>query len=695
MCSLHVSFAVPRGLLDVNMVNAVARMKRVLALLCIVCSCWLMSALGGAADDGFVRIQGDQFVYRGEVYKLKGTNYYPRDHMWADMWSSWDWSEIQLEANMLPTLNINCVRILVPYSYGGWNGPNVPPDRLQKLNDIVNLFGEKGIRSCITLFDWETTFPAAGTTTEANHIAYLNAIVNRLKNNQYVLMWDVKNEPDHPANIGGYDDWDYSPANKAKIISWLNRMCDAVRARDPNHPVTVGLRWYNNVSDIIHFEDIACFHSYWRTTINTVQIPTVKACTSKPIVVQEYGWPSNPTPCHRDGYWIYDYNESEQTTLYSDHLSAFANHNIAGGMQWMTFDSRNYTTDPDVSFENYFGLWRYDYTLKPAALYYRDHFVVRPFPKEIDPIAPGNVTSLSATVLTGAIRLSWTNPTDSDLRGIMIRCKTTGYPSGPTDGSLVCDVTASPGTTGMFYHSGLTNGVVYYYRVFSYDAAPNYSGGMPIAAIPGKIRCSQARNAPDDVRVSLGGKFVSAIFTGDCIYVEEQDRSAGIRVAWTGTGLALGDKVDISGIVTSRKPDGAIISDRQISSATVTKVSPAVNIPVEAIAMNCRSVGGEAVSPLVPGVRDGVGLNNIGLLVCIMGKVTWKSGDCIWVDDGSRIEDPTAVGVMVRCPSSSIPVNEGDFVTATGVVEGNIPPGWTTNRRCVRIRSFTDLKKVQ
>jgi len=223
------------------------------------------------APAGFVVVQGSKLYINGQAIRIKGTNYYPRDHMWADLWNSWDWPAITTESAMIRDLGMNAVRILVPYSHGGWGGANPPESRLKYLEDLVNLMGQNGIRSCVTMFDWETSYPAAGTAREQEHLSYLSAIVGRLRDNPYVFMWDVKNEPDHPSAINGYDDWDKAPTEKAKIISWLQRMCQAVRSRDPNHPVSVGIRWYNNVPDILSFLDIACFHSYWSAITNNTE----------------------------------------------------------------------------------------------------------------------------------------------------------------------------------------------------------------------------------------------------------------------------------------------------------------------------------------------------------------------------------------------------------------------------------------
>ncbi|HON65249.1 MAG TPA: cellulase family glycosylhydrolase [Phycisphaerae bacterium] len=452
---------------------------------------WVQAALGAllvgqataaAQADEFVRIQQDQFVLNGQVYKIKGTNYYPRDAMWASMWTRWDAGRIAADAQLMSDLGINAVRILVPYSNGGWNGPNVPQSRLDQLEYVVNIMGDRGIRSVVTLFDWETSFPAAGSSREADHLKYLSAIVNRLRDNPYVFLWDVKNEPDHPDNYGWCDcnpgdcgNWDCNPAKRNQIVSWLERMCNAVRARDPNHPVAAGMRWWQNLSDVLHFQDVAIFHSYW-PNISTEEIPQTKALMGsnpKPILVEEWGWPSNPNPCRRDGRLIYDYNETQQLSVYINHLAAFEEHDIAGGLQWMTFDARAYTTNPDESFEQFFGLWYYCGGLKPAGVYYRDHFPVALFPKVTPPTGP--VTGFKASVTGLDITLTWTNPGSTSYAGTMIRYSQSGYPATPDDGTLLVVRPARPGTQDYFIHVRPELGVRHYYSAFSYNLASHYA----------------------------------------------------------------------------------------------------------------------------------------------------------------------------------------------------------------------------
>lgn len=201
------------------------------------------------------------------------------------------------------------------------------------------------------------------------------------------------------------------------------------------------------------------------------------------------------------------------------------------------------------------------------------------------------------------------------------------------------------------------------------------------------------KTAPDGTPVIAKGKAVTAAYSAEgYLYIEEDDRSYGIRVQGAFSGISVGDRVDIVGTLTTRKPDNFTKSERQITATSIAKVSSGT--PPAPLAMSCRAVGGGPIG-IAPGVKDGVGANNIGLLVRIAGKVTYKTGSYIYVDDGSGIRDILdRVGVLVKCPAApSMPV--GSIVVVTGVVEGSIPTGWTTNRRAIRARTADDIVVVQ
>jgi len=306
--------------------------------------------------------------------------------------------------------------------------------------------------------------------------------------------------------------------------------------------------------------------------------------------------------------------------------------------------------------------------------------------------APDPVSGFASESSDQLVRLRWTTPNSINFTGTLIRCKTTGYPTSPTDGTLVCDKPATQNFNDSFVHTGLSNDVTYYYAAWAHDdsghySSPVYQTGKPTAATVGKLKVQ-----PDGSPVDFYGKIVTAVFASDgCIYVQESDRSGGMRVMTSQTGLAIGDRVNITGTMGTRTVSG-YAAERQILASSVTKVSSGA--PPNPVVMSCRAVGGAPIPPLVPGVRNGIGANNMGSLVRIVGRVTKIISTYIFIDDGSKVENVSGsgpeVGVMVRCATTpTFPV--GSIVSATGIVEGSIPTGWTTNRPYLRTRDASDV----
>lgn len=304
--------------------------------------------------------------------------------------------------------------------------------------------------------------------------------------------------------------------------------------------------------------------------------------------------------------------------------------------------------------------------------------------------APEAVKSLGAWGFPDHIRLGWTNPADPDLKSVVIRCNTTGYPESPEDGDLVCDLPAWPDSAGEFVHRDLSSGVARFYTAFACDATGRYSEGVRTHAVPHETACSEVERLREDTWIELRGKVVTGIFAADgYIYVQDPDRVSGIRVVSQGSGLVIGDRVNVSGRVTTRKPDSVHPSERQISSAAVARISSGE--PLAPLAMNCRAVGGGPIAPYVPGVLGGVGINNVGLLAKIAGRVTRMMGYYLLVDDGTNVPDIDGrIGVLVRCPGTP-GAAVGDTVSATGVIEASTPLGWESSRRMLRTRTSADL----
>jgi len=126
------------------------------------------------------------------------------------------------------------------------------------------------------------------------------------------------------------------------------------------------------------------------------------------------------------------------------------------------------TWDSGVSISMLEMLVEYRYNLTPGTLYhYRavannsagtsygsdQAFLTKPNP----------ATSLSITNITNGFNVSWTHAAVGNYNASVLVCKTTGYPTSPTDGTE-----AYNGTNNYYENTSLVPGTTYYYRVWEY-----------------------------------------------------------------------------------------------------------------------------------------------------------------------------------------------------------------------------------
>lgn len=114
--------------------------------------------------------------------------------------------------------------------------------------------------------------------------------------------------------------------------------------------------------------------------------------------------------------------------------------------------------------------------------------------------APADVSSLAITPGVEKNTLNWTNPGSPQLTATRIVYKTTGFPTSPTDGTVLIEDAAAPGSPRSTVHTGLTNGVTYYYRAYTYfqDVSRFYAGGVNGSATPA-IRADFDRDGDVDL----------------------------------------------------------------------------------------------------------------------------------------------------------------------------------------------------
>lgn len=100
------------------------------------------------------------------------------------------------------------------------------------------------------------------------------------------------------------------------------------------------------------------------------------------------------------------------------------------------------------------------------------------------PSQPPQVTGLVATPSNQQVTLSWSNPGGID--GVSVRWSNSSAPQTVGAGTALLDDTSIPLDTGVV-HSPLTNGLTYYYSVFTRSGVGNYSGPVTTLAVPGEL----------------------------------------------------------------------------------------------------------------------------------------------------------------------------------------------------------------
>lgn len=185
-------------------------------------------------------------------------------------------------------------------------------------------------------------------------------------------------------------------------------------------------------------------------------------------------------------------------------------------------------------------------------------------------------------------------------------------------------------------------------------------------------KISEVKLKNDGTAINLFHKPV-VYAASDYFYIEEKDRTCGLRVARANHGLSAGMCADVYGAIYTN-PYG----ERYVSAEAVVQNGNAI---IGAMFMNNRSVGGGnwEYNPATGSGQRGfpglTGLNNIGLKITIAGRV---SG----VNLGTRtfyLQDSLGSVKVNLPPSVAMPAN-GNFISVTGIsssmVEQNLRIPW-------------------
>ncbi|MBI2842241.1 MAG: carboxypeptidase regulatory-like domain-containing protein [Armatimonadetes bacterium] len=162
---------------------------------------------------------------------------------------------------------------------------------------------------------------------------------------------------------------------------------------------------------------------------------------------------------------------------------------------------------------------------------------------------------------------------------------------------------------------------------------------------------SQADGTFLRITTPVGATVSSATFGDGSYYVEELDRSAGLKAV--GGATAIGDRVVIAGVLGTVASGEKVLMPARVTSKTAGS-------PLGPLAMNNKTVGGGG-GGFQPGITGATGPNNIGLLVTVYGRVSSPGTNDFILDDGS------GVNLKVVMPSGQAIPAADLWVTVTGI----------------------------
>ncbi|MBP6963945.1 MAG: right-handed parallel beta-helix repeat-containing protein [Armatimonadetes bacterium] len=227
--------------------------------------------------------------------------------------------------------------------------------------------------------------------------------------------------------------------------------------------------------------------------------------------------------------------------------------------------------------------------------------------------------------------------------------------------------------------------------MFDPDGTRSDMGALPYVNPIPLVTVAGLRAKADADAIRVKSAIVTAAFS-DCFYVEADDRSSGMRVEMLGHALSVGMRADVNGVMSTSS-----WGERYIEAATAVQSAPPGDTGiVDPLFLHVGNIGGRnwSYDPDTGsgqmGVKDGFGLNNIGLLVSTAGRVTYSpAGSYFVISDGSDMTDPSGyTGVRVLVVGLTKP-EVGQWVKVTGI--SSIFKSGTDYYPLIRVRTQSDI----
>jgi len=193
------------------------------------------------------------------------------------------------------------------------------------------------------------------------------------------------------------------------------------------------------------------------------------------------------------------------------------------------------------------------------------------------------------------------------------------------------------------------------------------------------------RDTPDGSPVSFQGVSVTAVFPGT-IYVEQADRSAGIRVD-TPYGFAEGDIVNVEGLIET----DPLADERYVSAYPDYPHAAGGTLAIRPLGLVSRAFAGGDFG-FQKGIAGDHNLNTIGLLVTIWGPVS-AFDDPVNPNSWFKVSDSRGPEIKVVVPTGVKIDSDWAYVSLTGICSVEKVGG--SMIRMLKVRRTSDIVPLQ
>lgn len=249
--------------------------------------------------------------YLKEYSNIRGFNYTP-SNAFNDIgfWRDYNPALVTRELDYAARLGLNSARIFLSYIV-------YEHDRqlfLQRVQHFIRTAHEHGISTMVVLWDscFDETTPIyetqknywvpnpgvarLGTEFWEEGGRYCADLVETLKDEPGLFMWDVMNEPRMTSWLNGPE----TETRTEAIWSFVRHFSQLMKQLDPNHPITVGVHIAEDIAQVAPYVDVLSCHDYLQTraAIRSHISQVLEFCRSyqKPALLSEIGCLARSNP---------------------------------------------------------------------------------------------------------------------------------------------------------------------------------------------------------------------------------------------------------------------------------------------------------------------------------------------------------------------------------------------------------------